>query len=81
MEIANWENTGKELVREFVFANQTELAEFVLEVARYSDEVNHHADMHISEWRKLRLTITTHDSNGLTEKDFKWAMCINERIN
>lgn len=73
MEIENWENTGKELVRKFVFENQTELAEFVLKIARYSDEVNHHADMEISECRKLRLSISTHDENGLTEKDFSWA--------
>lgn len=77
MEVENWENTGNALVRKFVFENQTELAEFVLEVARYSDEVNHHADMEVSEWRKLRLSITTHDDNGLTQKDFDWAEAIN----
>lgn len=80
MEVENWENKGSELVREFVFENQTELAEFVLRVARYSDEVNHHADMEVSEFRNLRLSITTHDENGLTESDFKWAKHTNTLI-
>lgn len=81
MEIENWENTGKELVREWVFEDQTGLAEFVLEIAHYSDELNHHADMEISQCRKLRVCITTHDENGLTELDYKWAVGLNEYIN
>ncbi|MDG1332870.1 MAG: 4a-hydroxytetrahydrobiopterin dehydratase [Crocinitomicaceae bacterium] len=81
MEIDNWKNTGEALVREFVFKDQTELGEFVLQVAKYSDAVNHHADMRISEWRKLELSITTHDDgNQLTQKDFDWAKGVNELI-
>jgi 4a-hydroxytetrahydrobiopterin dehydratase len=80
MEIENWKNSENALVREFIFENQTKLAEFVLLVARYSDGVNHHADMQISESRKLRLSITTHDENGLTQLDFDWANGLNERI-
>ena len=78
MEIENWKNNGNELTREFLFENQTELAEFVLLVAKYSDKVNHHADMEISECRKLRMSLSTHDENGLTELDYKWAMELNQ---
>ena len=80
MEIENWRIEEDALVREFIFDNQTALAEFVLRVAKYSDEVNHHADMQISECRKLQLSITTHDENGLTPLDFDWAKGLNERI-
>lgn len=74
MEIEKWENTGREFVRHFVFKNQTELAEFVCIVAKYSDGVNHHADMEVTECRKLALRITTHDSDGITQKDFDWIL-------
>ena len=80
MEVENWTNTGEELVREFVFENQTELAQFVLMVAQYSDEVAHHADMKVSQCRKLRLSISTHDQNALTEKDYNWAKEINGKL-
>lgn len=79
-QIEDWTNTGSSLVREFVFKNQTELAEFVLLAAKYSDELNHHADMQISECRKLQLSITTHDENGLTERDFDWAIGVNKIV-
>ena len=80
MEIENWINKGQELVREFTFENQTQLAEFVLMVARFSDEVNHHADMQISQCRNLRISISTHDQNSLTDLDYKWVIDLNERI-
>lgn len=80
MELENWENTGKELVREFLFENQTELAEFVLKIAHFSDKVKHHADMKISECQKLKITISTHDENGLTQKDFDWVLELNKLI-
>lgn len=80
MEIENWKNTGNQLIREFVFKDQSELANFIVMIANYSDEVNHHADMQIRECRKLRVQISTHDKNQLTELDFHWAQGLNERI-
>jgi len=80
MEVKGWEEKDNALVRELAFENQTELAEFVLRIARYSDEVEHHADMDIREYRKLRLRITTHDRNALTERDIEWAKSVNEII-
>ncbi len=77
MEVKDWEEKDNALVRELAFENQTELAEFVLRIARYSDEVEHHADMDIREYRKLRLSITTHDRNALTERDIEWAKSVN----
>lgn len=77
MEVKGWEKKGNALVRELAFGNQTELAEFVLRIARYSDEVEHHADMDIREYRKLSLSITTHDQNALTQRDIKWAQSVN----
>lgn len=79
-KIDGWERTDTALVRKFVFENQTQLAEFVLLVAKYSDEVNHHADMQISECRKLQLSVTTHDAGGLTEQDQNWAKELNALI-
>lgn len=80
MEVKGWEEKDNALVRELAFENQTELAEFVLRIARYSDEVEHHADMDIREYRKLRLSITTHDRKALTERDIEWAKSVNEII-
>lgn len=80
MELENWKHLGNALLREFEFKNQTELAEFILKIARYSDELDHHSDMEISQCRKLRISISTHDANGLTDLDYSWAKGLNDLI-
>ncbi|NVK64158.1 MAG: 4a-hydroxytetrahydrobiopterin dehydratase [Flavobacteriales bacterium] len=80
MEVKNWEKVDNALVRDLAFRDQTELAEFVLRVAKYSDEVEHHADMEITEFRKLRMSITSHDAGALTEKDYTWAQEVNDIV-
>lgn len=67
-----WSTTKYGLQRSLTFRNQTELAEFVLTLAKLSDRDKHHADMKIV-YNELHLTIVTHDENHqLTEKD--WAL-------
>lgn len=72
----NWKEENGAMQRTYRFETQTELAMFVLSVAKISDELNHHANMVVSECNKLLLEITTHDSNGLTEKDTDWIQRI-----
>jgi 4a-hydroxytetrahydrobiopterin dehydratase len=42
---------------------------FVNKVAEAAEEANHHPDILVHGWNKVRLTLTTHDEGGLTEKD------------
>ena len=65
----NWLVKDKQLETTLKFEDQTELAQFVLELAKHSDTVNHHADLFI-RYNVLKISITTHDSGGLTQKDF-----------
>ena len=72
----NWLVKAKEITGSIEFKNQTELAKFILELAKYSDGVNHHADLSI-RYNFLHISITTHDSGGLTGKDFMLQAEIN----
>lgn len=73
-----WKEVNNALVREYEFENQTEAATFALKVAKRSDELNHHADIELYQWRKLRLTISTHSEGRITEKDHDWVREINQ---
>ena len=68
----NWILKDGAYQRELTFKNQTELAEFVLHLAKFSDDIDHHADMEIYAYSHLRLRITTHDMGGPTERDLSW---------
>ena len=72
----NWNILDNKLIKEFSFKNQTELAEFLLKVAKLADENDHHPDAEIYQCSRLRLKLFTHTENGISELDRKLAKLI-----
>ena len=73
-------NEGK-LVNNFKFKSQTELVHFLLKVANYADEINHHPDCKIHKAFQLEITLYSHDKNGITDLDHQLAQKIDELFN
>jgi len=71
--LSNWHREGDEIIREFKFDNFKRAIEFVNRVADQAEALNHHPDIFIHDWNQVRLSVTTHDAGGLTEKDFNLA--------
>jgi 4a-hydroxytetrahydrobiopterin dehydratase len=42
-------------------------------VADLAEEADHHPDILVDGWNKVRLTLTTHSAGGLTDNDFQMA--------
>ncbi len=42
--------------------------------------MDHHPDILMFEWNKVKITISTHSAGGVTEKDFALAQKIEERV-
>jgi len=61
------------LVNNFKFKSQTELAQFLLKVANYADEINHHPDCKIYKAFQLEITLFSHDKNDITDLDYQLA--------
>ena len=61
------------LVRNFEFKSQTELAQFLLKIAKHSDEIHHHPDCKIHKGFQLEITLFTHDKNEITQLDHQLA--------
>lgn len=55
------------------FANFAEALAYVNRVGALAEEHNHHPDIEIHGWNKVRLTLTTHDTGGLTRADHDMA--------
>jgi len=75
--LEGWAREGDWIVRDFKFENFKRALEFVNRVADEAEAMDHHPDILIHGWNKVRLSMMTHSVGGLTEKDFKLA----ERIN
>ena len=46
---------------------------FVNRVAEVAEEANHHPDILVHGWNKVKLSLTNHSTGGLTEVDFTMA--------
>ena len=53
-----WEREGDEIVREWRFDDFAEAIAFVNRVAELSEEANHHPDIFIHGWNKVKLSLT-----------------------
>ena len=70
---SDWRQEGDGIVREWKFRDFAEAMTFVNRVAEASEEANHHPDILLHGWNRVRLTLSTHSQGGLTEHDFAMA--------
>lgn len=67
-----WHLEGKEIVRTFRFPTFKDSIRFVCQAAEQADSADHHPDMLI-QYDKVTLRLSTHDADGLSERDFSFA--------
>ena len=60
-------------MREWTFADFAQAIAFVNRVAEAAEAANHHPDITVHGWNKVRLELSTHSQGGLTEADFGMA--------
>ena len=73
---AVWRQEGESLVRDYEFKDFVAAMAFVNRVADVAEEVNHHPDILVHGWNKVRLTLTTHSEGKLTDNDHAMAQRI-----
>tara|TARA_Y100000310_G_scaffold317169_2_gene369742 strand:+ start:3233 stop:3514 length:282 start_codon:yes stop_codon:yes gene_type:complete len=72
-----WELIGHEIQKVFHFKSFQESLKFVNALAPVAEKQDHHPEIYIKQ-DKVTLTLTTHDLQGLTKKDFDLAKAINK---
>jgi 4a-hydroxytetrahydrobiopterin dehydratase len=68
-----WRREGEAIVRDLQFEDFAAAMAYVNRVAELAEEANHHPDILVHGWNKVRLTLTTHSEGGLTDNDFRMA--------
>ena len=56
-------------MRDYEFRDFAQAISFVNRVADAAEQANHHPDILIHGWNKVRLTLTTHAAGRLTDND------------
>ncbi len=63
----------RSIEREWKFADFAAALDFVNRVGEAAEAANHHPDILLHGWNRVRLTLSTHSEGGLTEADFRLA--------
>ncbi len=66
---------GKALVRSFRFKDFPEAFAFLTRVAMHAEKVDHHPEF-TSVWNRVDFRLTTHDADGVTNRDIELAKAI-----
>jgi 4a-hydroxytetrahydrobiopterin dehydratase len=74
--LEDWHRDGEEIARDIECKDFGAAIAVVSAVAIVAEEANHHPDILVHEWNKVRLSVTNHSAGGLTAADFDLAATI-----
>lgn len=74
--LPSWQVKDNTIEREFQTANFVSALGFVNAVGILAEIADHHPNIFLHGWNKVRITLSTHDKGGLTELDFELAQKI-----
>jgi len=79
-DISGWHliNECKMIYRDFVIQDFMAAIDLINRIAQIAQEENHHPNIHLTDYRKLRVELSTHDVGGLSEIDFNVARKVND---
>ncbi|MBN1985609.1 MAG: 4a-hydroxytetrahydrobiopterin dehydratase [Prolixibacteraceae bacterium] len=76
----SWKTEEKYLEKEFAFSNFVEAVKFVDTIVPLAEEMDHHPDILIHSYKKVKVMLFTHSENKITDKDYTLAKKIDETV-
>jgi 4a-hydroxytetrahydrobiopterin dehydratase len=73
LEGSAWTRAGDEIVREVKRDDFAAALALVNRIGEVAEEHNHHPDILLHGWNKVRLSLSNHAAGGLTAVDFDMA--------
>jgi 4a-hydroxytetrahydrobiopterin dehydratase len=75
--LMNWDFKENAIEKDFKFKNFTQALGFIVQVGVLAERMNHHPEL-FNVYNKVRIRLNTHDSGGVTTKDFDLASQIED---
>lgn len=74
----NWKYENNQLELHAVMNDFADNLRVVNKIGEYAEAMDHHPDILLHGWNKLKIMISTHSEGGVTEKDFLLAEKIDD---
>lgn len=76
----DWKVKNEKLVKEFEFNNFIQAIDFVNKIVPLAESANHHPDVLIHSYKKVRVELITHSEGKITKKDYDLANEIDKML-
>lgn len=76
--LEGWKKEDESLVLDVTVNDFLEAVEYVNQVAKVAEDMDHHPDVLIHDYKQVRITASTHSAGKVTEKDYELAEAINK---
>ena len=76
-KLPGWKRNGLAIEQTFEFADFKLAMAFVNKIAEAAETANHHPDIDI-RYNKVKMSLVSHDSGGVTERDVQMATRISQ---
>ena len=76
-DYSNWSVAEKHIEREILFTDFREAISAMVRISYYAEEMNHHPEW-FNVYNRLLIKLTTHDTGGISEKDWQLAKIIDK---
>jgi 4a-hydroxytetrahydrobiopterin dehydratase len=70
--LKDWNFKENAIEKDFKFNNFTQALGFIVQVGVLAEKMNHHPEL-FNVYNKVNIRLNTHDSGGVTTKDFELA--------
>lgn len=78
-DLADWRFNNNGIEKKFVFKNFNQALGFIVQVGVLAEKHNHHPEL-FNVYNRVDIRLSTHDANGLTDRDFDLAKAIEKIV-
>ncbi|HKI79921.1 MAG TPA: 4a-hydroxytetrahydrobiopterin dehydratase [Ignavibacteriaceae bacterium] len=71
--INGWNLIDNKISKEYELKDFKSALAFVNKVGEKAEGMDHHPDILLHSWNKVKISVSTHSEGGITEKDFNLA--------
>lgn len=76
-QLNDWKFKNNSIQKEYKLKNFSDALAFIVQIGITAEKQNHHPEI-TNVYNKVSLRLTTHDRDGVTEKDIKLALAIDK---
>ncbi len=73
-----WVVQNNMLIKEFVLKDFKEALQFINQVGEVAEDINHHPDILLHSYKKVKILLFTHSKGEITELDHTLASIIDQ---